>query len=118
MTIRALPNPFPFGNILHPCKDAPAVWSSGIVRDTALYGTGLKVVFKCCAGLVFEGFVGNLIVAVFLETSCEERMFCDVYDTRIDVIYIQAGLRLEMMPVWGLVNRNPWKVSRKDLEDI
>jgi hypothetical protein len=89
MSIRAFPNSFPLGNILHSCKEAPAIWSSGLFGDMAPYGMGLKVAFKCYTGLVFKGGIGDLS-AVSLKMNCEERMFCNVYNGRINMLFKQV----------------------------
>jgi hypothetical protein len=90
MSIRAFPNSFSLSDVLHSCKEAPAVRSGGLLGDTAPYGTALKVPFKCRAGLAFKGFVGNLRVAGFLQTNCEERVFGNVYDGRINMLFKQV----------------------------
>ena len=88
MSTRALPNSFPLGNItIRSCKEAPAATSSGLFRDTAPHGTGLKMPFKGRAGLVFKGFVSDLRVAEFLQTNCEEWVFCNVYDGGINMMF-------------------------------
>jgi hypothetical protein len=68
----------------------------------ALYRMGLKMTFKCYTGPVFKGCVGDLS-AVFLETNCEERMFCNVYNVG-SICCSSRSAAQNVLPIFGLVN--------------
>jgi hypothetical protein len=89
VAITTLPNTLPFSNILLSGEDPPAILSGGVDRCTAADEyTFVQVAFQSDAGFVFKCSIGDLIMAVVIQSSGEEWVAGHIDDSGVNSVAV------------------------------